>query len=82
MHELDLSRSTGCNENPVALLLKVLDEGAYEEFIVITKKTILPLGLTKIIASRRGYTVEVLREAGDEIKLKFKKSTYTPPSNL
>lgn len=81
MRELDLSRSSSCSDNPVALLLKILDEGKYGEFIVTTKKTILPLGLTKIVASRKGYTVELLSEAGDEIRLKFKKNACALPFN-
>lgn len=81
MRELNLSKSTSCSENPVALLLKILSEEEGREIVVATKKTVLPLGLARVIASRKGYSVELLSEAGDEIRLKFKKNTCTPPSN-
>jgi len=74
--EIDLRRPAGCNENPIVVLTKVMNGGA-EEFIVVARKSDLPLWLAKAIASKRGYSVEPLEEGADEVKFKFKKTVRT-----
>lgn len=74
MKEFDLSRSAGCRENPVALLIEILNSGNYNEFVVVTKKTVLPVGIVRVIASKKGYEVEIVYELGDQVKYAFKKS--------
>ncbi len=60
----------GCSDNPISYLLKILEEG-HGEFTVLTKKTLIPLELARLIAMRKGYRVDVISDVGDELKLRF-----------
>ncbi|MEM0004742.1 MAG: hypothetical protein QXE10_03620 [Desulfurococcaceae archaeon] len=72
MKEYDLSRDMGCRDNPISKLLKLMDE-EQGEFIVLIKKTTLPLEIAKIIATRKHYVVELIDQSSDELRIKFKR---------
>jgi len=52
MREYDLRKIGGCSDNPISYLLKILEEG-HGEFTVLTKKTLIPLELARLIAMRK-----------------------------
>lgn len=72
MKEINLSKDSSCQDNPISRLLRLLDEG-HDEFAVLIKKTTLPFEIAKIIAARKQYDVELVGYNDDELRIKFKK---------
>lgn len=73
MKELDLRNTSSCSDNPVSYLIKLLDEGAMEEFAVIVKKKVIPFEFAKFLAERKSYEAHLVEDTGEDAKILLRK---------